>query len=467
MRRVVARRRLRRCAATAAAGLVDRRRQPRCPSPAPVRPIADPIRRATDRRPPRRRTSHDHHDGDDHHGDRDHAGVATATAHRRPPRTTHPPHHADAAGAAPTSPRLRRRHRAPTAPPPPAPVPPPLDDDERCDSGDDDDDDGDDDDERRWRRLTTEPTGRDAPSSRCRGAARAGEHPRAHRRRLPRAADRRAGVAVLVTRQVQLARVDREIEQEQAQEVEELRRLADGIDPATGEPFGDDVDAIFDTFLDRNVPSDDEAFYTLIGEPPVSQHRRATAVRRPAVPGARGASARRRRRRRRRPTVGGVGEVRSLAVPLAVDGADRRRVRRRQLPADDQREVAERGAPSSRLAGLAVLALSDGGGVVARRAGPAPGPRAHGDGPADHRVRPVGAHPGRRPRRAGRARRHVQRHGRPARRRASRPSAGSSTTSPTSCARRSRSPAATSRCSATTRRSGPRRSPSSPTSSTA
>ena len=70
-------------------------------------------------------------------------------------------------------------------------------------------------------------------------------------------------VAVLVTRQIQISRLDREIRRELAQEVEELRLLAaEGIDPETGQPLGDDVARILDTFLERNVPSDNEAFYT-------------------------------------------------------------------------------------------------------------------------------------------------------------------------------------------------------------
>src|SRR5690606_13944529 len=58
------------------------------------------------------------------------------------------------------------------------------------------------------------------------------------------------------------------IEDELAQEVEELRELADGSDPETGEPFADDVDAIFRTFMARNVPAPDEAFYSFVdGQP--------------------------------------------------------------------------------------------------------------------------------------------------------------------------------------------------------
>lgn len=75
-------------------------------------------------------------------------------------------------------------------------------------------------------------------------------------------------ISTIVTRQVLHARLDREIAQALAQEVEELRLLAEGIDPATGMPFGDDAEAILRTFLSQSVPADDEAFYTLLdGEP--------------------------------------------------------------------------------------------------------------------------------------------------------------------------------------------------------
>lgn len=69
---------------------------------------------------------------------------------------------------------------------------------------------------------------------------------------------------VLVTRQMLVARVDQDVEQELAQEVEELRNLAAGTDPETGEPFADDVGAIFSSFMNRNVPALDEAFYSFV-----------------------------------------------------------------------------------------------------------------------------------------------------------------------------------------------------------
>lgn len=71
-------------------------------------------------------------------------------------------------------------------------------------------------------------------------------------------------IAVLVTRQMLVGQLDQNIEIALAQEVEELRATAGGTNPGTGEPFGTDVAAIFDAFLERNVASDDEAFYTLV-----------------------------------------------------------------------------------------------------------------------------------------------------------------------------------------------------------
>lgn len=72
-------------------------------------------------------------------------------------------------------------------------------------------------------------------------------------------------VSLFVTRQALFARLDGQIDEALAQEVRELRKLTTvGIDPETGEPFGDDVEAILTTFLSRSVPGDNEAFYTLI-----------------------------------------------------------------------------------------------------------------------------------------------------------------------------------------------------------
>ena len=74
--------------------------------------------------------------------------------------------------------------------------------------------------------------------------------------------------SVIVTYEVLLVRLDHRINGELSQEAEELRRLAAGNDPATGKPFGSDVERIFEVYLARNVPSRNEALITFLdGQP--------------------------------------------------------------------------------------------------------------------------------------------------------------------------------------------------------
>lgn len=70
--------------------------------------------------------------------------------------------------------------------------------------------------------------------------------------------------SILVIRQLLLARVEERVEKSLVQEIEEFRRLVRGVNPTTGQPFGDDVTAIFNVFLSRNVPDDDEFFLGLL-----------------------------------------------------------------------------------------------------------------------------------------------------------------------------------------------------------
>jgi two-component system OmpR family sensor kinase len=73
-------------------------------------------------------------------------------------------------------------------------------------------------------------------------------------------------VSVVTLREVLLARAGERVDEALVQETEEFRRLARlGRDPRTGDPFGDDVRAIFEVFLSRNVPAEREAFYTYVG----------------------------------------------------------------------------------------------------------------------------------------------------------------------------------------------------------
>ena len=71
-------------------------------------------------------------------------------------------------------------------------------------------------------------------------------------------------VSALVTYQVLSTRLIDEIEAGLVQEAQELDRLSAGNNPATGLPFGEDVAAIFDTFLRRNILGEGEALFTLV-----------------------------------------------------------------------------------------------------------------------------------------------------------------------------------------------------------
>ncbi len=69
---------------------------------------------------------------------------------------------------------------------------------------------------------------------------------------------------LLLSRHLLLQQRDAEVNRMLEQEIDELRSLAEGRNPETGEPFGSDVEAIFDTFLRRNLPIEGEAFYTFV-----------------------------------------------------------------------------------------------------------------------------------------------------------------------------------------------------------
>ncbi|RIK45050.1 MAG: two-component sensor histidine kinase [Chloroflexi bacterium] len=75
-------------------------------------------------------------------------------------------------------------------------------------------------------------------------------------------------VGLFVQRGILLSQLNSNINAQLNQEISELHQLAAGRDPNTGQPFGRDVAAIFDTFLQRNVPEAGEAMFTLVdGQP--------------------------------------------------------------------------------------------------------------------------------------------------------------------------------------------------------
>jgi two-component system, OmpR family, sensor kinase len=70
--------------------------------------------------------------------------------------------------------------------------------------------------------------------------------------------------ALFLQRTFLLAQAQTDTELALDQEFEEFEQLAGGIDPNTGEPFGGDISAIFDTFLARNVPLEGEGLLTFL-----------------------------------------------------------------------------------------------------------------------------------------------------------------------------------------------------------
>lgn len=73
-------------------------------------------------------------------------------------------------------------------------------------------------------------------------------------------------ISTVALRQLLLARVNERVDASLLQEVQEFEILASrGRDPQTAEPFGTDIEAIFDTFLSRNVPHTGEAVLTFVG----------------------------------------------------------------------------------------------------------------------------------------------------------------------------------------------------------
>ncbi|WP_017314353.1 sensor histidine kinase [Mastigocladopsis repens] len=71
-------------------------------------------------------------------------------------------------------------------------------------------------------------------------------------------------VSLLAIRQILITHLEENIENALVQEVEEFRRLMKGRRLKTGQPFGENVALIFDVFLARNVPNDDEFLITIL-----------------------------------------------------------------------------------------------------------------------------------------------------------------------------------------------------------
>jgi two-component system, OmpR family, sensor kinase len=75
-----------------------------------------------------------------------------------------------------------------------------------------------------------------------------------------------SAVSILLLRSVLLDRLDEEIDTNLGREAEEFQLLAAGTNPRTGEPFGDDLAAVYDTYFAREVPDEGETLIAFLGE---------------------------------------------------------------------------------------------------------------------------------------------------------------------------------------------------------
>ena len=122
--------------------------------------------------------------------------------------------------------------------------------------------------------------------------------------------------SVLVVRQILLYRLDQRIDQELIQETKELRALARGNDPETGEPFAGRVRKIFEIYLARNIPTRNEALITFVNGKPFLRDRQVVPYRLDQDPDlvARWATA---TETERGEVMTPAGPVEFLAVPVA------------------------------------------------------------------------------------------------------------------------------------------------------
>jgi signal transduction histidine kinase len=87
-----------------------------------------------------------------------------------------------------------------------------------------------------------------------------------------------AAVSIVLLRGVLRDRLDEEITVALSREAEEFEILASGIDPTTGEPFGDNFRAVFDLYFAREVPDESETLLAFVdGELHLNEHSQ-TAV---------------------------------------------------------------------------------------------------------------------------------------------------------------------------------------------
>jgi signal transduction histidine kinase len=71
-------------------------------------------------------------------------------------------------------------------------------------------------------------------------------------------------ISIFAIRQILLIRLEERVELALVQEVREFQQLSQGLNPMTGRPFGNDIASLFDVFLSRNIPDENEILLTLL-----------------------------------------------------------------------------------------------------------------------------------------------------------------------------------------------------------
>ena len=87
-----------------------------------------------------------------------------------------------------------------------------------------------------------------------------------------------AAVSIFALRAVLLERLEEEILVDLRQEMEEFELLAEGLDPRTGEPFGDDIQSVFDIYFAREVADEGETLLAFVESELYHFERAADAV---------------------------------------------------------------------------------------------------------------------------------------------------------------------------------------------
>jgi signal transduction histidine kinase len=158
-------------------------------------------------------------------------------------------------------------------------------------------------------------------------------------------------LSVLAIRQLLLVRTSDRVDAALTQEIDEFRSLVEGNDPETGDPFGTNLDRIFDVYFERNVPGTGETLLAYIdGElyadestgrggtiPPAARPERWATLTRPE----------------RGDVETPVGTVRYLGAPVRLDGEVRGVFLVAASLSSERREVEE----AVRLAALVLLTV--------------------------------------------------------------------------------------------------------------